>query len=127
MVLDSVAAAHDCRVAWSEQVAGAGTGLEGEMAKLAIVATIEVAPDRREEVVSHLMAHRARCLRDEPGTLQFEVLVPNEDANKVLLYELYRDAAAFDEHWNGASIARFREERSGIDIKLSGTRCSLRE
>ena len=67
------------------------------------------------------MAHRGRCLRDEPGTLQFEVLVPNEDANKVLLYELYRDAAAFDEHRNGASITRFREAASGIDIKISGT------
>ena len=97
------------------------------MAKLAIVATIEVAPDRREELVSHLMAHRARCLRDEPGTHQFDVLVPNEETNKVLLYELYRDAAAFDAHWNGASIAQFREASSGIEIKLSGTRCSLRE
>jgi quinol monooxygenase YgiN len=73
------------------------------------------------------MAHRARCLRDEPGTLAFEVLVPNEEVGKVMLYELYRDAAAFDEHWNGASIAQFREARAGIEIKLSGTRCSLRE
>lgn len=97
------------------------------MTKLAIVATIEVAADRREELVLHLLAHRARCLRDEPGTLQFEVLLPNEEANKVLLYELYRDAAAFDEHWNGASIAQFREVRRGIEMKLSGTRCSLRE
>jgi len=97
------------------------------MAKLGIIATIEVAPGRRAELVPLLMAHRGRCLKDEPGTLQFEVLLPNDDENKVLLYELYRDTAAFDVHWNGASIARFREDASGMTVKISGTRCALSE
>lgn len=71
-------------------------------------------PGRREEVLPLLMAHKARCLKDEPGTLQFEVLVPNDDTTKILLYELYRDAAAFDAHWNGV-------------VKIHGTRCALSE
>jgi len=66
------------------------------MSKLAIIGTIEVASGRREQVLPLLMAHRARCLKDEPGTLQFEVLLPNDDNTKVLLYEVYRDAAAFE-------------------------------
>ena len=49
------------------------------MSKLAIIATIQVQPGTRESVLSTLLAHRDRCLRDEPGTLQFEVLVPKED------------------------------------------------
>ena len=57
------------------------------MPKLAIVATIEVAPARRDQLLPLLMAHRGRCLKDEPGTLQFEVLVPREDDTKVLLYK----------------------------------------
>lgn len=97
------------------------------MPKLAIIATIEVAPGRREQLVSLLMAHRARCLRDEPGTLQFEVMVPREDDTKLLLYELYRDDAAFDVHFNGPSIVRVREEAAGMIVKLQGTRCSLAE
>ena len=72
------------------------------MSKLAIIGTIEVMPGRRDEVLALLMAHRARCLKDEPGTLQFEVLVPSDDDAKILLYELYQDAAAFEAHWNGA-------------------------
>jgi quinol monooxygenase YgiN len=43
------------------------------MPKFANVVTIEVAPDRRDQVVTLLAAHKAR-LKDEPGTLQFEVL-----------------------------------------------------
>ena len=93
------------------------------MPKLAIVATIEVAPERRDR----LMGHRGRCLKDEPGTLQFEVLVPREDDTKVLLYEVYRDDAAFDVHLNGPHIERVREEAAGMILNLYGTRCLLVE
>jgi (4S)-4-hydroxy-5-phosphonooxypentane-2,3-dione isomerase len=97
------------------------------MPKLAIVATIEVAPERRDQLLPLLMAHRARCLKDEPETLQFEVLVPREDDAKVLLYEVYRDDAAFDVHLNGPHIERVREEAAGMILKLYGTRCLLVE
>ena len=97
------------------------------MPKLAIVATIEVAPGRRDQVLPLLMAHRARCLKDEPGTLQFDVLPPRDDDTRVLLYEVYRDDAAFEVHRNGPSIARFREETTGMIAKISGTRCALLE
>jgi quinol monooxygenase YgiN len=73
------------------------------------------------------MGRRARCLKDEPGTLQFEVLSPREDDTKVLLYEVYRDGAAFHVHWNGTSVARLREEAAGMIVKVYGTRCALVE
>jgi (4S)-4-hydroxy-5-phosphonooxypentane-2,3-dione isomerase len=95
-----------------------------DMPKLAIIATIDVAPGRRDQLVHLLMAHKARCLKDEPGTLQFEVMVPREDNAKVLLYEVYQDDAAFDTHFNGASITRLREEAAGMILKLQGTRCT---
>jgi quinol monooxygenase YgiN len=98
-----------------------------DMAKLAIIATIEIVTERRAEVVPLLMAHRERSLKSEPGILQFEVLIPHDEDNRVLLYELYKDAAAFEEHRNAASIARFREETSGMIAKISGTRCALSE
>ena len=97
------------------------------MPKLAIIGTLEVAPGRKDEVLPLLMAHRARCLKDEPGTLQFDVLVPREDDTKVLLYEVYRDDAAFNVHWNGTSVARLREEAAGMIVKVYGTRCALAE
>jgi quinol monooxygenase YgiN len=97
------------------------------MLKFAIIATIEIAPGRTEEFVPLLMAHRARCLQDEPATLQFDVLLPQEDTTKVMLYEVYRDEAAFDTHWNGPSLARLREEATGMMAKVSGTRCVLVE
>ena len=72
-----------------------------------------------------LMAHRARCLADEPGTLQFEVLLPREDQTKVLLYEVYTDDAAFEAHWSGPSTNRLREEAAEMIVGVKGTRCAL--
>jgi autoinducer 2-degrading protein len=95
--------------------------------KLAISGTIEIVPGRRKQLLPLLMAHKARCLKDEPGTLQFEVMAPHEDETKVLLYEVYQDAAAFDTHVNGQSIAKFREEAAGLMGKISLTRCALVE
>jgi (4S)-4-hydroxy-5-phosphonooxypentane-2,3-dione isomerase len=97
------------------------------MPKLAIIGTIEITPGRMEQFLPLLLAHKTRCLKDEPGTLQFEVLLPRDDEAKVLLYEIYRDDAAFDAHWNGPSTKRIREEAAGMIVKISGTRCSLVE
>jgi quinol monooxygenase YgiN len=92
------------------------------MPKFANVVTIEVTPGRRDQVVTSLVAHKAR-LKDEPGTLQFEVLLPKDDDTKVLSFEMYRDAAAFEAHLNGPSLAQLREEIVGTVMKLHGVRC----
>ena len=58
------------------------------------------------------------------GTLQFEVLLPKDDDTKVLSFEMYRDAAAFEVHLNGPSLAQLREEIAGMVVKLHGVRCA---
>jgi (4S)-4-hydroxy-5-phosphonooxypentane-2,3-dione isomerase len=103
-----------------------GEGKSG-MPKVAIVAKIEAAPGRMDQLISLLMAHRARCLKNEPGTLQLDVLAPREDDTRVLTYEVYRDDAAFNAHLNGASIARLREENAGMVAKFQVTKCALVE
>ena len=94
------------------------------MSKFANVVTIEVAPGRRDQVVALLLAHKAR-LKDEPGTLQFEVLLPKDDDTKVRVYEMYRDSAAFEVHLNGPSLAQLKEEIAGKVVKLHGVRCAV--
>ena len=105
------------------------------MSKLVIIATIEVQPGTRDRAVKILLEHRERCLRDEPGTLQFEVLVPSDKPlgpgapipesrpNTVMLYEVYADAAAFGVHWNGASLTQARKEAGSIIVGMTGVPC----
>ena len=109
------------------QVGLKNRGREEPMPKLAIIGTVEVSPGRIDEVLPRLMAHRARCLESEPGTLQFEVLKPHRDDTKFLLYEVYEDEAAFGRHWDGPSMAIARRECAGIIVNVSGVRCDLQE
>ena len=94
------------------------------MPKFANVVTIEVVPGRRDQVVALLAAHKAR-LKSEPGTLQFEMLLPNDDDTKVLSFEMYRDAAAFETHLHGPSLAQLLKETAGMVMKRHGVRCAV--
>ncbi len=97
------------------------------MSNLTIIGTVETVPGKREQVLTALKAHRIRCLRDEPDTLQFEILTSRDAETQILLYEVYRDDAAFEMHRNGPSIARFREETAGIIVGLHVTKCAFAE
>ncbi len=80
------------------------------MDRVALNVEIECSPGSRENVLDALAAHRARCLAGEPGTLQFEIMVPSDDPARIYLFELYRDDEALKAHAGGASIARYRGE-----------------
>jgi quinol monooxygenase YgiN len=94
------------------------------MPRFANVVTIEMAPEHRDQILASLAAHKAR-VKDELGTLQFEVLLPQGDDTKVFSFEVYRDAAAFEAHLNGPSLAKLREDIAGIVMKLHGVRCAV--
>ena len=95
------------------------------MSKFSTVSTIEAAAGQRNHILPLLAAHKIRCLKEEPGTLQFEILLPKNDDTKILLYEVYQDAAAFDVHRSGPSFVRWQQETAGMVEKLYGTRCEV--
>jgi quinol monooxygenase YgiN len=64
-------------------------------------------------------------LRDEPGTTQFEVLVPNDDPNKLHLFELYTDTTAFIAHMKGPSMAKVTQEVGHLVVSLTGIQSKL--
>ena len=94
------------------------------MSKLAVIGSVVVQPGTRDEVLRAALAHRERCLKDEPGTLVFEVLVPRDDATKLLFYELYDEPAAFVAHSNGQSMAQLKSEIGAKIASLSVTECT---
>jgi (4S)-4-hydroxy-5-phosphonooxypentane-2,3-dione isomerase len=94
------------------------------MTKFAVIATYEIAADQIEVFLPLLRAHRDRCLKDEPGTLGFEILRPEQN---LMLYEVYEREAAFRGHRNGPLVARRREGAKHIERKLSFTTCNVLE
>jgi quinol monooxygenase YgiN len=97
------------------------------MAKFAIVATINTAAGKRDEHLRHLKAHAQRCMATEPGTLKFEILVPQDEADTVMLYEVYASPEAFAAHWTGPSKQQANRDWEGLKVSASGVRCDIVE
>ena len=95
------------------------------MSKLAIVATIKAVPGKRDEYLAVLKAHGKRCLATEPGTLQFEILVPQEEADTVMLYEVYASPEAFSDafEWRIVAAGETRGSGSTGELKRPALQC----
>ena len=60
-----------------------------------------------------LIVENARAsLRGEAGCRQFDVVIPDGDADRVVLYEIYDDAAAFEAHKRTPHFAKEAERWS---------------
>ena len=63
---------------------------------------------------------------NEPGCRRFDVLEPAEEADRVMLYEIYADRAAFDAACRSRSISlRFDTESAAMLASKSVVRCEL--
>lgn len=80
------------------------------MSRHVILANVDVVPECREKVLTALLEHRDRCLREEAGTLAFDVFLALDTPHHILLYEVYEDRAAFDIHLDGSSMVIFRQQ-----------------
>ncbi len=70
-------------------------------------------------------ANADASVKSEPGCLQFDVLEPEGDGNLVLLYEVYSDKAAFDEHRQTEHFRTFASQSEALCLEKSVTSCSL--
>jgi quinol monooxygenase YgiN len=74
-----------------------------------IVAEFEVKPEGLERFLELARADASESVAREPGCRQFDVTVERGAANRVLLYEVYDDEAAFDAHLQMPHLATFRD------------------
>ena len=77
---------------------------------LVLVVHMKIKPDCVDKVMP-LLLENARCARqDEPGCLQFDVLGDPSDRTRYMLYEVYKDEAAFEAHQQSAHFKRYMEQ-----------------
>lgn len=88
----------------------------------ALTVEFDVAEGDFERFLALLRDNAARSVQAEPGCLRFDILVPeNARASRtVLLYEIYTDRAAFDDHLSSEHYRNFDSEtRSMVSRKLA--------
>ncbi len=70
---------------------------------------IHIKPGNVDSFMAKL-AENAAAARKEPGCKQFDVVVDPKDPTQVMLYEVYADEKAFEEHQKGAAFKKYVAE-----------------
>ena len=79
------------------------------MPRLVIIAEFDVKPGAMDAFLAAALVDAEASVRDEPGCRRFDVLTPDEGGDKVVLYEIYDDDAAFAAHMETPHFAAFRD------------------
>jgi autoinducer 2-degrading protein len=70
---------------------------------------IAIKPENVDKFMPKVLENAAAA-RKEPGCLTFDVNVDPQDRTKIMLYEIYRDEAAFQEHQKGEAFKKYLAE-----------------
>jgi quinol monooxygenase YgiN len=63
-----------------------------------VVVTIDIKPDAVERFLAAMVENAQNSLAHEAGCLRFDVIRDERIPNRIYLYEVYRDQAAFAAH-----------------------------
>jgi autoinducer 2-degrading protein len=75
-----------------------------------VIVDLHVKPERLDEFLPAMVENASASLRDEPGCVRFDVVQDDADAGHLILYEIYRDRAAFeDDHLKRPHFLRWRD------------------
>lgn len=66
-----------------------------------ILVHVTIQPQHVDEFITLTREHAREYLRDEPGTLGFDVIQDENAANHFFVHETYADEAAFQAHMQG--------------------------
>jgi quinol monooxygenase YgiN len=73
-----------------------------------IVAPLQIKEGHKEEFLQALLEDARGALNDEPGCRRFDVIQDSGDPNRIWLYEVYADEAAFQAHTQAPHYVKFR-------------------
>jgi (4S)-4-hydroxy-5-phosphonooxypentane-2,3-dione isomerase len=79
------------------------------MSDFVLVVHVKIKPEAVDEFMPMALANAAASRSTEPGCRQFDVIVDPEDRTKIVYYEVYDDADAFDAHQQTAHFKKYLE------------------
>jgi quinol monooxygenase YgiN len=75
----------------------------------AVVVTVQIKPAHQATFVEAMLADAVGSVQNEPDCLLFNVVQNADDPHRLHLYEVYRDAAAFERHKETPHFKRWIE------------------
>lgn len=79
-----------------------------------IIVDFRLEPGARASFRPLMDANACASVREEPGCRRFDVVEPEGEPDRILLYEIYDDAAAFDVHCRMPHFLSFDAESAPL-------------
>ena len=95
------------------------------MPKLALIVEVQVVSGQQPAYLARTREHAAACLAEEPGCLRFDILIPEDQEDAVVLYEVYTDRAALEAHRATDRIVRYFEDVNPMIERRQRTLCVI--
>jgi len=92
---------------------------------LVIVVDFRLKPGAKARFRPLIDANARASVREEPGCRRFDVVEPEGEPDRVYLYEIYQDAAAFEAHCVSAHFLSFDAESAPLVEQKSVMRGAL--
>lgn len=74
-----------------------------------ILVPIQIKDGHKQEFIEAMLDDAKGSLNNEPGCLRFDVIQDASDPNRIWLYEVYKDEAAFDAHRQAPHFIKWRD------------------
>ena len=87
-----------------------------------VVVTIPIKPEQASAFIEATLDN-ARNTRKEPGNLRFDVSQGEDDANRFMLYEVYKTKEDFAKHQQTEHYFRWKAKTADM---MSGTRTAAK-
>jgi len=78
-----------------------------------IIVPIQIKDGHKQEFVEAMLDDAKGSLNNEPGCLRFDVVQDAGDPNRIWLYEVYVDEAAFQAHLQAPHFIKWRDTVKG--------------
>jgi quinol monooxygenase YgiN len=79
-----------------------------------VIVDFRLAPGARARFRPLVDANATASVREEPGCRRFDVVEPAGEQDRIVLYEIYDDEAAFDAHCRAAHFLSFDAESAPL-------------
>ncbi len=74
-----------------------------------IIAPIQIKQGYKTEFIEAMLEDARGSVDNEPGCLRFDVIQDAGDPNRIWLYEVYQDEAAFEAHLQSPHLIKWRD------------------
>ncbi len=95
------------------------------MPRCGLIVELDLKPGAAAEAKAVLSEHAKLTLAEEPGCQQFDLLVPEQDGDRLMLVEVYVDRAAYEVHRQGARMPGVNEALGRLTTGRKVTVCAI--